>query len=134
MGLDCVAVAEDMQVPSVASICSKYIQDHVSTKNAFPWLVQAKKMKNEIVENLCTDTIAKCFNWMKGRPEFKELSMESLVDLLSRSNLRAVSEYEVLMAVLSWTQHNKEEREENLPKLLENIRFKLLAWEEEVGK
>lgn len=134
MRLDYVAAATDMQVTSVASKCARYIQDNISVKNALPWLLQARKMKNEPIAKRCIDTIAKCFNWTKGRPEFNEISMQSLTDLLKLSTLRAISEYEVLMAVLSWVQYDKETRQECLPKLLELIRFKLLAWEEQVQK
>ncbi|KAL1470299.1 hypothetical protein MTO96_024365 [Rhipicephalus appendiculatus] len=95
--------------------------------------VSGKKLGTKPAWQRAYKTILAKFHLVVGCPEFLELSVDQVCEILSADSIAAHSETELFLAALSWLSVKWPEREPHIVELLKCIRFSSMSMEEAVA-
>lgn len=126
-----LCLADKYNVESLKSLCTQYMITNSRSpkvRNALTWYPWAKALHLEQLIEQCTKTIAWNCQDIITSPEWLNMDLEFLTDMLQSSELVVQNEFVLLEAVTRWLMHEPhiQNLEDNSTKLIGLIRFPLL--------
>jgi hypothetical protein len=126
---DVIPVAEMLQVISLKEACAEHLLRQLTVSNclgvyAFADAHNCRKLHEEALR-----VIQRNFPELILGTEFKQLSYNHVLSLVSLDHLAVSNEARVYDAIMCWVKHNAEERRQHLKELLQQVRLPLVASE-----
>lgn len=123
-----LCLADKYNVISLKSLCVSYmIQNTQSPKvhNALNWYNWAKALNLVGLVESCSKTIAWNIEAILGSPEWLNMDLHFICDILSNSGLVVANEYQLYNGLVSWLKYeaHKDSLRDNAKALLPLIRF-----------
>nr|KAG5701777.1 hypothetical protein BaRGS_000767 [Batillaria attramentaria] len=123
-----LCLADKYSVMSLKSLCTQYMIDNTQSpkvRNALNWYSWAKALHMEGLIDSCTKTISWNMELLVDLPEWLNMDIDFVVDIMSNPQLVVSNEYVLYQAVERWLMHgnHQSEMEENCKKLLPLVRF-----------
>ncbi|XP_078597468.1 kelch repeat and BTB domain-containing protein 2-like [Branchiostoma floridae x Branchiostoma japonicum] len=119
--------ADLLQLDYVRDTCSNYMVFNVDNSTCVDLYRFAEFFSIEVVKNCGLLCICVIFSEVSHTEEFYSLSVNQLIEIISKVNLNVKQETTVWEAVVRWVQHSREDRLHHLPSILPHIRFNLLT-------
>ena len=119
---DVIPVAEMLQVISLKEACAEHLLRQLTVSNclgvyAFADAHNCRKLHEEALR-----VIQRNFPELILGTEFKQLSYNHVLSLVSLDHLAVSNEARVYDAIMCWVKHNAEERRQHLKELLQQVR------------
>lgn len=121
-----LATACLLQLSPVVTACCNFLAKRLHPSNCLGFALFAEQQSCHALYNLSTSYTSQHFMQVCKNQEFYQLSAEQLATLLKSDDLNVPTEQDVFHALMSWVQHEFEEREKHIPELLKLIRLPLL--------
>ncbi len=115
-----------LQIDSVKDASENYLLRKLHPTNCITVRSLADTFSCEKLLTAAKSFLEKNFVEVSNSDEFFQLSLEGILDLISKDDLNVHSEEQVFEAVLRWVKQSVEERKGHLPTLLEQVRLSLL--------
>ena len=121
-----LSTAALLQVSAVMDACVNFLMKKLHPENCLTVRNLADTFSCKELLNAANSFLEKNFVEVSNSEEFLELSKEEISGLLCKDDLNVRSEEQVFEAVLLWVKHDVENRKNELPGLLEQVRLPLL--------
>lgn len=118
--------ASILQMDSVCGACEDFLTEHLSLGNCLSIRAFAQLHNCSALLSSVDKFSAQNFRELRGLPEFLQMGLGHLLDLLRSDDLDVESELSVYEAVMDWVRERTDERKEKLPKLLTAVRLSQL--------
>ena len=123
-----LCLADKYNVVSLKELCIQYMVENVrspNVRNALNWYPWAKALHLDTLIQHCTQTIAWNYNEIIISPEWLQMDLEFLCDMLQSSELVIANEFSLWEALSSWLlqESHVTQLKENTSRLLPLIRF-----------
>ncbi|CAH1791048.1 unnamed protein product, partial [Owenia fusiformis] len=122
-----MAASSLFQMTSIVNACAKYMETQLDVSNCIPMHYLAAIHNCNELASKAKEHIEKNFNEVTECEEFLQLSVEKLSEIISSSDLNVDSEEIIFESIVDWINHDKNQREEYMKKLLPHVRFSLLS-------
>ncbi|XP_063063525.1 kelch-like protein 40b [Engraulis encrasicolus] len=123
---DVFAVANMLQIPSIFTVCVSFLQKRLSLSNCLAIFRLGLMLDCPRLAIAARNFACERFQLISRDAEFYQLTPSELAAVLSADNLNVESEDKVFECVMSWVEKDEEARIEELPGLLDCIRFRLI--------
>ncbi|XP_066282637.1 kelch-like protein 24 [Branchiostoma lanceolatum] len=114
--------ANFFRILPVLDACVTFISNNMSAKDCLQMIQVGNMLSCPDLEKKARSCALKEFAAVSKTPEFLSLIKDQLITLISSDDLNA-SEETVYSAVLSWIDHDNEQRKEEMRELMELVRF-----------
>jgi kelch-like protein 1/4/5 len=121
-----LATATLLQMTPVVSACSSFLARQLHPSNCIGFALFAELQNCDTLFQLSTSYICQHFTQVVKNQEFFQLDADQLGNMLKNNDLNVATEQEVFHALISWVQHDEENRKKHIPKLLGFIKLPLL--------
>ena len=118
--------ASFLQLSIVRDACANFLMSRLLPHNVLGVMSFADTLGCVSLVNACQNFIKKFFNHVSQSDEFLMLSLDQVKKLISDDELEVVSEEIVFESVISWVNHEKDKRKDQLHQLLSCVRMPLL--------
>ena len=116
-----------LQLTEVRDACCNFLKQQLHPSNCLGFMAFADL-------HSCHDLLVesqryaqKHFPEVRMSEEFIHLSSTTVIDLISSNDLGVLTEEDVFEAVIQWIKHDRDNRIEYLPSLIEHVRYELLT-------
>ncbi|CAH1791047.1 unnamed protein product [Owenia fusiformis] len=113
-----MAASSLFQMTSIVNACAKYMETQLDVSNCIPMHYLAAIHNCNELASKAKEHIEKNFNEVTECEEFLQLSVEKLSEIISSSDLNVDSEEIIFESIVDWINHDKNQREEYMKKLL----------------
>ena len=120
---DLVMAADYLNIPALKLNASAVLETSIDVSNCLTLQHFSTKYGCVRLRESCAFFIYQNFSQVAKSEGFRDLSFESLIDLLRRDELNVVNENEVFYSAISWVKHDLCAREKLLPDVLKHVRF-----------
>ncbi|XP_076467434.1 BTB/POZ domain-containing protein 17-like isoform X2 [Babylonia areolata] len=113
-----LCLADKYSVLSLKALCTRYMVENTQSphvRNALNWYSWAKALHMEELIDSCSKTIAWNMEQLWALPEWLQMDIDFLADIISNPQLVIPNEYQLFVAVEQWLLHDS-----HLPDLAEN--------------
>lgn len=115
--------ANDFLLTNVVAKCSEYLESLLAPYNCIGIFSFARLHELKSLAYNCEKYIAEHLSTVYDEEEFKKLPIKTIVKILSRNDLDVKTEKGVVRVILSWINHNKEQRTQYFPDLLRLVKL-----------
>ncbi|KAL2085125.1 hypothetical protein ACEWY4_018445 [Coilia grayii] len=126
---DVFAVANMLQIPSIFTVCVSFLQKRLSLSNCLAIFRLGLMLDCPRLAIAARNFACERFQLVSRDAEFFQLTASELAAVLSADNLNVENEEAVFECVLTWVGKDEAGRLEELPGLLDCIRFRLIPQE-----
>ncbi|KAI5092107.1 kelch-like protein 40b, partial [Silurus meridionalis] len=123
---DIFALANMLQIPSIFTVCVSFLQKRLSLSNCLAIFRLGLMLDCPRLAVSARNFACERFQLISRDEEFLQLSSSELGAILASDSLNVETEQAVFEAVIKWVGHDKDKRFEELPKLLDCVRFRLI--------
>ena len=118
--------ASFLQLSIVRDACADFLMTRLLPHNVLGVMSFADTLGCVSLVNACQKFIKKFFKHVSQADEFLLLSLNQVKEIISDDELEVASEELVFESVMSWVNHDKSKRQDQLPQLLSCVRMPLL--------
>lgn len=123
-----LCLADKYSVMSLKGLCTQYMVDNTQSpkvRNALNWYSWAKALHMETLIDSCSKTISWNMELLVALPEWLNMDIDFVADIMSNPQLVVSNEYVLYKAVERWLLHENHHAEmaDNCKKLLPMVRF-----------
>ncbi|WAR00671.1 KLH31-like protein [Mya arenaria] len=111
----------------IMDACESFLLDHLSKDNCLQLLSTAYKYELDRLSDASLQTAAQNFHTISKKMLYRNLSIEHVVPLLKRNDLKVENELEVFFRARAWIDENKESRLQYAADLMSSIRLPLMT-------
>ena len=115
--------ASYLQLEKVMHYCFEFLQSNIRVDNSLDILIAASFHKRATLENQLLTYVSTNLGKIAQTDKFKNLSREELISLISGVHRFQLKETSVYQAVVTWTLHDKQNREIVFPQLFKMIKL-----------
>ena len=126
---DVFAVANMLQIPSIFTVCVSFLQKRLSLSNCLAIFRLGLMLDSPRLAIAARNYACERFHLISRDEEFFQLSASELAAILSADSLNVEMEQTVFECVLKWVAKDEKKRLEDLPGLLDCVRFRLVPQE-----
>lgn len=123
---DVIQAAHQFNFSKIVDVCSEYMIDHLDVTNCFGLFVYAELLDLKELKRFTIIYICQHFLELSKSDEFKEISIETLRQILKIGELDVPSEGDVFHAVVTWVNHDSVNRKTYFVELITFVRLQLL--------
>ncbi|XP_019384794.1 PREDICTED: kelch-like protein 40 [Crocodylus porosus] len=124
---DIFSVANMFQIPSIFTICVSFLQKRLCLSNCLAIFRLGLMLDCARLAVAARDFICDRFALISRDEEFKQLSPDELIAIISNDSLNIEKEETVFEVVMKWAAaKDQEDRVKALPVVFESIRFRLM--------
>ncbi|XP_076008552.1 kelch-like protein 10 [Genypterus blacodes] len=125
---DLYMASQYFEIPSLTDVCSTFMEQQLCVKNCIE-IWHSKGFKRTRLSHSAYLFIACHFSEVCTSPNFLELSVEELSQIIEDDKLNVKGENVVFDAALRWINHSPQERRGHITRLLPKVRLGLLTSE-----
>eukprot|EP00058_Branchiostoma_floridae_P028014 XP_002613505.1 hypothetical protein BRAFLDRAFT_208359 [Branchiostoma floridae] len=114
--------ANFFQIQPVRDACVNFISNNLSAKDCLQMMHMGNMLSCSDLEKKAILYALKEFATVSKTPEFLSLTKDQLITLISSDDLSATEEV-VYTAVMTWINHDTDERNKDMKELMELVRF-----------
>ncbi|KAK3085378.1 hypothetical protein FSP39_002454 [Pinctada imbricata] len=111
----------------VLEACEEFLIERTNPRSCLRMVARAFKFRLRRLGDKALQLCAQYFPAVRRRPQFKELPVDQLLELIQRDDLDVESELEVFQSILDWLEHRQDERLLDAPQLMGAVRLPLLS-------
>ena len=123
---DIFAVANVYQIPSIFTVCVSFLQKRLSLSNCLAIFRLGLMLDCPRLAVSARNYACERFQLISRDEDFLQLQPSELAAILTNDNLNVETEEAVFEALMSWVSRDAENREKELPDLLDCIRLRLV--------
>ncbi|KAG7224914.1 hypothetical protein INR49_014830 [Caranx melampygus] len=123
---DIFAVANMYQIPSIFTVCVSFLQKRLSLSNCLAIFRLGLMLDCPRLAVSARNYACERFQLISRDEEFLQLLPSELAAILTNDNLNVETEEAVFEALINWVSRDVENREKELPGLLDCIRLRLV--------
>ncbi|XP_074631348.1 kelch-like protein 12 [Acropora palmata] len=124
-----IATADYLLLPGLKTMAEKFLKLHLTIENSvFNYYFAEKYQCCGLKEESCK-MINKNFRKVMETTDFLSLDENQVVNWVSSDDVIVKEEQDIFEGILQWVLHNRSEREENFPKLLQQVRLSSVSHE-----
>ncbi|XP_076147434.1 kelch-like protein 40b [Alosa pseudoharengus] len=123
---DVFAVANMLQIPSIFTVCVSFLQKRLSLSNCLAIFRLGLMLDCPRLAVSARNYACERFHLISRDEEFFQLSASEVAAILSADNLNVETENAVFEFLLKWVAKDEKNRLEELPGLLDCVRFRLI--------
>uniref|UniRef100_A0A3Q1GRT6 Kelch-like family member 40b n=1 Tax=Acanthochromis polyacanthus TaxID=80966 RepID=A0A3Q1GRT6_9TELE len=134
---DIFAVANMYQIPSIFTVCVSFLQKRLSLSNCLAIFRLGLMLDCPRLAVSARNYACERFQLISRDEDFLQLLPSELAAILTNDNLNVETEESVFEALMNWVSQDAENREKELPGLLDCVRLRLVTEDylrEKVGK
>ncbi|XP_037135159.1 kelch-like protein 40b [Syngnathus acus] len=124
---DIFAVANLYQIPSIFTVCVSFLQKRLSLSNCLAVFRLGLMLDCPRLAVSARNFACERFRLISRDEDFLQLQPGELAAILANDNLDVDSEEVVFEALMNWVARDLEEREKDLPGLLDCVRLRLVG-------
>ncbi|KAM9332264.1 kelch-like protein 40b [Pholidichthys leucotaenia] len=124
---DIFAVANMYQIPSIFTVCVSFLQKRLTLSNCLAIFRLGLMLDCPRLAVSARNYACERFQLISRDDEFLQLHPSELAAILSNDNLNVETEEAVFEALMKWVSRDTENREKELPGLLDCIRLRLIS-------
>ncbi|TWW70947.1 kelch-like protein 40b [Takifugu flavidus] len=124
---DIFAVANMYQIPSIFTVCVSFLQKRLSLSNCLAVFRLGLMLDCPRLAVSARNYACERFQLISRDEDFFQLLPSELAAILSNDNLSVETEETVFEALMSWVSRDTEQREKELPGLLDCVRLRLVT-------
>ncbi|XP_041670351.1 kelch-like protein 40b [Cheilinus undulatus] len=124
---DIFAVANIYQIPSIFTVCVSFLQKRLSLSNCLAIFRLGLMLDCPRLAVSARNYACENFHLISRDEEFLQLLPSELAAILTNDNLNVESEEVVFDALMNWVSQDAENREKELPDLLDCVRLRLVS-------
>uniref|UniRef100_A0A1I8Q1D0 Kelch-like protein diablo n=1 Tax=Stomoxys calcitrans TaxID=35570 RepID=A0A1I8Q1D0_STOCA len=121
-----LATACLLQLNAVVTACCNFLARQLHPSNCLGFAFFAEQQSCNTLLQLATAYTCQHFMQVCKNQEFFQLNADQLAKLLASDDLNVPSEQDVFHSLMSWIQHDPNNREQHIPELLALVRLPLL--------
>ena len=124
-----IATADYLLLPGLKTMAEKFLKLHLTIENSvFNYYFAEKYQCCGLKEESCK-MINENFRKVMETADFLSLDENQVVNWVSSDDVIVEAEQDIFVGILQWVLHNRSEREENFPKLLQQVRLSSVSHE-----
>ena len=124
-----IATADYLLLPGLKTMAESFLKLHLTIENSiFNYYFAEKYQCSGLKEESCK-MINKNFRKVMETADFLSLDENQVVNWVSSDDVIVKAEQDIFEGILQWVLHNRSEREENFPKLLQQVRLSSVSHE-----
>ena len=124
-----IATADYLLLPGLKTMAESFLKLHLTIENSiFNYYFAEKYQCGGLKEESCK-MINKNFRKVTETADFLSLDENQVVNWVSSDDVIVKAEQDIFEGILQWVLHNRSEREENFPKLLQQVRLSSVSHE-----
>ncbi|XP_076868762.1 kelch-like protein 40b [Brachyhypopomus gauderio] len=123
---DIFALANLLQVPSIFTVCVSFLQKRLSLSNCLAIFRLGLMVDCPRLALSARNFACERFPLISKDEDFRRLSPSELAAVVTSDELNAETEQLVFEALLEWVAYDRDARLEELPSLLDCVRFRLM--------
>lgn len=123
---DIFAVANVYQIPSIFTVCVSFLQKRLSLSNCLAIFRLGLMLDCPRLAVSARNYACERFQLISRDEDFLQLQPSELAAILTNDNLNVEMEEAVFEALMSWVSRDAENREKELPDLLDCVRLRLV--------
>lgn len=123
---DIFAVANVYQIPSIFTVCVSFLQKRLSLSNCLAIFRLGLMLDCPRLAVSARNYACERFQLISRDEDFLQLQPSELAAILTNDNLNVETEEAVFEALMSWVSQDAENREKELPDLLDCVRLRLV--------
>lgn len=123
---DVFAVANMLQIPSIFTVCVSFLQKRLSLSNCLAIFRLGLMLDCPRLAISARNYACERFHLISRDEEFFQLTASEVAAILSSDNLNVETENTVFECLLKWVTKDEKNRREELPGLLDCVRFRLV--------
>lgn len=123
---DVFAVANMLQIPSIFTVCVSFLQKRLSLSNCLAIFRLGLMLDCPRLAISARNYACERFQLISRDEEFFQLTASEVAAILSSDNLNVETEITVFECLLKWVTKDEKNRLEELPGLLDCVRFRLV--------
>ena len=124
-----IATADYLLLPGLKTMAESFLKLHLTIENSiFNYYFAEKYQCCGLKEESCK-MINENFRKVMETADFLSLDENQVVNWVSSDDVIVKAEQDIFEGILQWVLHNRSEREENFPKLLQQVRLSSLSHE-----
>ncbi|XP_023122068.2 kelch-like protein 40b [Amphiprion ocellaris] len=134
---DIFAVANMYQIPSIFTVCVSFLQKRLSLSNCLAIFRLGLMLDCPRLAVSARNYACERFQLISRDEDFLQLLPSELAAILTNDNLNVETEESVFEALMNWVSQDADNREKELPGLLDCVRLRLVTEDylrEKVGK
>ncbi|KAM9839409.1 kelch-like protein 40b [Aulostomus maculatus] len=124
---DIFAVANVYQIPSIFTVCVSFLQKRLSLSNCLAIFRLGLMLDCPRLAISARNYACERFQLISRDEDFLQLLPSELAAILSNDNLNVDTEEAVFETLMNWVSQDPENREKELPSLLDCVRLRLVA-------
>ena len=129
-----IATADYLLLPELKTMAEKFLKLHLTIENSvFNYYFAEKYQCCGLKEESCK-MINENFRKVMETADFLSLDENQVVNWVSSDDVIVEAEQDIFEGILQWVLHNRSEREENFPKLVQQVRLSSVSHEYLVDK
>ncbi|KAM8839153.1 actin-binding protein IPP isoform 1-T4 [Synchiropus picturatus] len=122
-----VVAADMLQLHEVVSICCEFLKSHMDPSNCVGIFLLLEQIACTDIMEFTESYIHVHFLKVCVTDEFKSLSKDQVVKILSSEELKIEDEYQVFIAAMDWVLQDVAKRKKYIVEVLEPVRFPLIS-------
>ena len=124
-----IATADYLLLPGLKTMSERFLKLHLTIENSvFNYYFAEKYQCSGLKEKSCK-MINENFRKVMETDDFLSLDENQVVNWVSSDDVIVKAEQDIFEGILQWVLHNRSEREENFPKLLQQVRLSSVSHE-----
>ncbi|KAF5903607.1 kelch-like protein 40b [Clarias magur] len=123
---DIFSLANMLQIPSIFTVCISFLQKRLSLSNCLAIFRLGLMIDCPRLAVSARNFACERFGLITRHEEFLRLNPSELAAILTSDSLNVETEQAVFEAILKWVGFDKDKRLEELPTLLDCVRFRLI--------
>ena len=124
-----IATADYLLLPGLKTMAEKFLKLHLTIENSvFNYYFAEKYQCCGLKEESCK-MINENFRKVMETADFFSLDENQVVNWVSSDDVIVEAEHDIFEGILEWVLHNRSEREESFPKLLQQVRLSSVSHE-----
>ena len=124
-----IATADYLLLPGLKTMAEKFLKLHLTIENSvFNYYFAEKYQCSGLKEESCK-MINENFRKVTETADFLSLDENQVGNWVSSDHVIVEAEQDIFEGILQWVLYNRSEREENFPKLLQQVRLSSLSHE-----
>ncbi|XP_044521925.1 kelch-like protein 35 [Gracilinanus agilis] len=122
-----LALSDLLGVIPLREACANFLEGRLGPENCLAFLSLAQTFSLPSLAEESHRVVCQAFSEVSFQPEFLELELAQVAELLADDSLVVAREETVFEAAMRWVRHDPLARHRQLPCLLEQVRLPLLA-------
>ncbi|KAG9283310.1 kelch-like protein 40 [Astyanax mexicanus] len=123
---DIFALANMLQIPSIFTVCVSFLQKRLSLSNCLAIFRLGLMLDCPRLAVSARNFACERFQLISKDEEFLQLNPSELAAILASDTLNVETEQSVFEALIKWVAHDREKRLDELPGLVDCVRFRLI--------